>query len=61
MEIVIIVAVIGYLLLHARHARRSYRKYHARGHRGWSLYWRSGMGPWLSIPLPGGFRIGHRL
>lgn len=59
----IVIAIAGYLLLHlaAGHARyhRRRRRY---GHRGIGVYWNSAMrGPWVSIPLPFGFRLGRRL
>ena len=53
----IIAAVVMYGALHAGHrgARR-------RGERGISVYWNSARGrPYVSIRLPGGFRIGHKL
>ena len=53
----IIAAVLVYAVLHLCHrgARR-------RGERGISVYWNSrSRRPYVSIPLPGGFRIGHRL
>jgi hypothetical protein len=53
----IIVAVIVYGVLHLGHhgARR-------RGERGLTVYWNSRpRRPYVSVPLPGGFRIGHRL
>jgi hypothetical protein len=61
-ESVIIVIVVAYLMFHAGHGLANYRhmrrKY--RGHRV-ALYWNSFMGPWISVRLPGGFRIGHKL
>ena len=58
-EIIVAVAV-GYLLFHlgsgATHPR--YRK--ALGLRP-NFYWSSVRGPYASVRLPGGFRVGHRL
>ena len=53
----VIAAVVIAGVLHTGHcgARR-------RGERGITLYWNSrSRRPYVSIPLPGGFRIGHRL
>ena len=53
----VIAAIAVYAVLHAGHrgARR-------RGERGITVYWNSrSRRPYVSIPLPGGFRIGHRL
>jgi hypothetical protein len=57
---VIVVIVVGYLLFHLGHAHANIRHGRARGLAP-SVYWRSGMrGPWVSVRLPGGFRVGHR-
>ena len=56
-ESIVIVVVVVYGVLHLGHrgARR-------RGERGLSVSWNSRYRrPYVSIPLPGGFRIGHRL
>ena len=56
-EALVILGVVVYGVLHLGHrgARR-------RGERGLSVYWNSARGrPYVSIPLPGGFRVGHRL
>ena len=51
----IIAAVVVYGVLHMGH-------HSARGERGMTVYWNSrSRRPYVSIPLPGGFRIGHRL
>ena len=59
--IIVIAVAVAYLLFHMGHAHANYRHGRARGHRGVSLYWSSLRGPWVSIPAPGGFRIGHKL
>jgi hypothetical protein len=58
---IIAAVVVGYLLFHAGHAHANYRHGRARGRRGIGLVWYAGLGPWVSVPLPGGFRVGHRL
>lgn len=57
----IILCIVGYLLFHAGHSHSNYRHYRARGVRGVNLYWSSFLGPYASMRLPGGFRLGHRL
>ena len=53
----IIAGLVVYGVLHLGH-----RGAKRRGERGISVYWNSARGrPYVSIPLPGGFRIGHRL
>lgn len=55
--LVIIGVIAVYGVLHAGH--RSARR---RGERGISVYWNSASRrPYVSIPLPFGFRIGHKL
>ena len=61
MTVVIVIAVIACLAFHADHAHANYRHGRAHGRRGVNLYWSSVRGPWISVPAPGGFRIGHRL
>jgi hypothetical protein len=62
MLITILVAVgLVYVAFHAGHAHSNYRHGRAQGHRGPSLYWRAGMGPYMTIPGPFHTRIGHRL
>lgn len=54
--IILVVVIAVARVLHAGHrgARR-------RGERGISVYWNSrSRRPYVSIPLPGGFRLGHR-
>jgi hypothetical protein len=61
MEVIIII-IVAYLLYHVGHAHANYK--HLRkeyGKRKVTLYWNSFLGPWISIKLPGGFRIGHKL
>lgn len=57
MEVILILAALGVagtLFSGHRGARR-------RGERGISVYWNSrSRRPYVSIPLPGGFRLGHR-
>ena len=62
MAILIIIGIVAaYLLFHAGHAHANVRHGRARGLAP-SVYWRAGMrGPWVSVRLPGGFRVGHRL
>ena len=63
MSIVFIAAVIIglYLAFHAGHGHANVRHGRARGLAP-AVYWRAGMrGPWVSVRLPGGFRVGHRL
>ena len=53
--VIVLVLIVG-KVLHAGHrgARR-------RGERGISVYWNSrSRRPYVSVPLPGGFRLGHR-
>ncbi len=58
---VIVIIVVGYLLFHIGAGHAHARHYRARGLSP-SLHWRAGMrGPWASVRLPGGFRVGHRL
>jgi hypothetical protein len=56
----IVIAVIAYAAFHLGHGHANYR--HGRAH-GLSpnLYWSLGRGPYGSVRLPGGFRVGHRL
>ena len=61
LAIVIIAAVIAYAAFHLGHGHANIRHGRARGLAP-SVYWRSGMrGLWVSVRLPGGFRVGHRL
>lgn len=52
MEVVIVLLLIGYVCLHAHHARRKWRHYRHR-----SFLSRC----WLSVPGPFGTRISRRL
>ena len=60
MTIVIIVAVIAYLAFHfgAGHTHPRYRKAYGLSP---NFYWSSVRGPYASVRLPGGFRLGHKL
>ena len=61
MTVVIIIAlVIAYLCFHAGagHTHHRYQKAHGLHP---NLYWSLGRGPYGSIRLPGGFRLGHKL
>jgi hypothetical protein len=57
---IIVIAAIAYAGFHlgAGHAHHRYRK--AAGLSP-NFYWSSVRGPYASIRLPGGFRVGHRL
>lgn len=57
---IIAVLVLIYLAFHfgAGHAHHRHRK--ARGLSP-NFYWSLARGPYASIRLPGGFRLGHRL
>jgi H+/Cl- antiporter ClcA len=62
MTVVIIIIVIGYLVLHLAAGHARYAHHRRRGRRGVNLYWSSvRRGLWVSIPLPGGFRLGRHL
>lgn len=57
----VILGTCAYLLFHGGHGVSNYRHGRARGlGRRPSLYL-GVRGPWLSLPVPGGFTIGHRL
>jgi len=55
-----VVALIAYAAFHLGHGHANYR--HAKAH-GLSpnFYWSSVRGPYASVRLPGGFRVGHHL
>jgi hypothetical protein len=57
---VIIVLVVAYALFHlgAGHTHYRYQKAHGLSP---NLYWSSVRGPYASVRLPGGFRVGHHL
>jgi len=61
MTALIAVLIIAALVAghHAGHAHANYRYYRAQGRRGIDLFWSSARGPYVSIPVAGGFRIGH--
>ena len=56
----IIVGAIVYLVFHLGAGARSHRRRKAHGLSP-NLYWSAARGPYGSIRLPGGFRVGHRL
>jgi len=57
---VIVIFVLLYLAFHigAGHTHHRYRKAHGLDPH---LYWSLGRGPYGTVRLPGGFRVGHRL
>jgi hypothetical protein len=55
---IIIVAV--YLAFHLGHGHANWRHARAHGLRP-NFYWSSVRGPYASVRLPGGFRVGHKL
>lgn len=56
-EAFVIAGVVVYAVLHIGH-----RGAKRRGERGISVYWNSrSRRPYVSIPLPGGFRLGRRV
>ncbi|MGO9298421.1 MAG: hypothetical protein ACLP52_31865 [Streptosporangiaceae bacterium] len=57
---VIVLVVIGYALFHVGAGHTHYRYRKAHGLRP-NFFYSSVMGPYASIRLPGGFRLGHRL
>lgn len=57
---IIAVAAALYAGVHLGAGHTHYRYKKASGLRP-SFYWSSVMGPYASIRLPGGFRVGHRL
>lgn len=56
----IIITVLIYAAFHlgAGHAHHRYRKAHGLSP---NFYWSAVRGPYASVRLPGGFRVGHRL
>jgi len=60
MTALIVLIVLLYLAFHigAGHTHHRYRKAHGLDPH---LYWSLGRGPYGTIRLPGGFRVGHRL
>jgi hypothetical protein len=57
---VIIVIAAAYLLFHIGAGQTHHRYRKAHGLRP-NLYWLLGRGPYASVRLPDGFRVGHRL
>jgi hypothetical protein len=60
MVTLIAVLVGGYLLFHlgAGHTHHRYRKAHGLSP---NFYWSAARGPYCSVRLPGGFRVGHKV
>jgi hypothetical protein len=62
---VVIIAAVVYLAFHlgAGHSHYRYQKAHHRSAGGLrpNFYWSSVRGPYASVRLPGGWRVGHRL
>jgi hypothetical protein len=56
MTVIIIAIVVGYLAFHLG-AGHTHHRYGLAP----NFYWSLGRGPYASIRLPGGFRVGHRL
>lgn len=56
----IVVIVLIYAAFHLGHGHANYRHRKAQGLRP-NFYWSSVRGPYASIRLPGGFRVGHKL
>ncbi len=57
---VIVIAAVLYAGFHLGAGHAHYRHAKAAGLRP-NFYWSSARGPYASIRLPGGFRVGHRL
>lgn len=57
---VIVVIVLLYLMFHVGAGHAHYRHARAAGLRP-NFYWSSVRGPYASVRLPGGFRVGHKL
>jgi len=57
---IVIIAVVVYAAFHlgAGHTHHRYAKAHDLRP---NFYWSSVRGPYASVRLPGGFRVGHRL
>jgi hypothetical protein len=58
--IIIGAIAVVYLVLHLAGGHRHHRRQRSRGLSP-NLYWSLARGPYASIRLPGGFRVGHRL
>ena len=57
---IIIFALIIYAAFHVGAGHAHYRHRRAQGLSP-NLYWSSVRGPYASVRLPGGFRVGHKL
>ena len=57
---VIVIAAVVYLAFHLGAGHTHHRYARAHGLRP-NFYWNSIRGPYASVRLPGGFRVGHRL
>jgi hypothetical protein len=55
--IVLVVLLVG-IHLGAGHTHHRYRKAHGLSP---NIYWSLARGPYASVRLPGGFRLGHKL
>ena len=57
---IVVIAVLLYAAFHvgAGHTHYRYQKAHGVSP---NFYWSSVRGPYASVRLPGGFRVGHRL
>ena len=58
--VIVVIAAAAYVLFHLGAGHTHHRDRKAHGLRP-NLYWSLGRGPYASVRLPGGFRIGHRL
>jgi len=58
--VIIVAVVVIYLAFHVGAGHTHHRYQRAQGLQP-HLYWSLGRGPYATIRLPGGFRIGHRL
>jgi hypothetical protein len=57
---IVVIAVIAYAGFHLGAGHAHHRHAKAAGLRP-NFYWSSVRGPYASIRLPGGFRVGHKL
>jgi hypothetical protein len=55
-----VIAALLYVAFHVGAGHAHYRHHKAAGLRP-NLYWSSVRGPYASVRLPGGFRVGHHL
>ena len=60
MAVIIVIIVVAVVAAHlgAGHTHHRYQKAHGLNP---NLYWSLGRGPYASVRLPGGFRVGHKL